>query len=316
MAFSAVVLTGCGGKDDPAPGPIIPPASETPAAEKFEVGQVMPAWAEGYMDIHSINCGRGEAFYYIFPDGTTMLVDAAGAPPNELYDYGSDAAGVDSKPNVNENSGKVIVNYIKHFAPSVAGGKLDYFVSSHYHGDHIGSWRADYNKFGWTPYDKDGNPVQRLLCEGSARNTVWNSCDFGGYLQMLGTQRTICFTPEQEYFAKGTHGINGKIAVPFLDNKHPNTFMTQLFEQARKNIEAEKEYFEPLKAQYAATMENVQGIIADIVDAETANVAAETIAGLEHALTSKQEALAMLTEKTNALGLKYTKKDGYVLKGE
>ena len=164
--------------------------------------------------------------------------------------------------------------------------------------------------------DKDGNPVQRLLCEGSARNTVWNSCDFGGYLQMLGTQRTICFTPEQEYFAKGTHGINGKIAVPFLDNKHPNTFMTQLFEQARKNIEAEKEYFEPLKAQYAATMENVQGIIGDIVDAETANVAAETIAGLEHALTSKQEALAMLTEKTNALGLKYTKKDGYVLKGE
>ena len=162
MAFSAVVLTGCGGKDDPAPGPIIPPASETPAAEKFEVGQVMPAWAEGYMDIHSINGGRGEAFYYIFPDGTTMLVDAAGAPPNELYDYGSDAAGVDSKPNVNENSGKVIVNYIKHFAPSVAGGKLDYFVSSHYHGDHIGSWRADYNKFGWTPYDKDGNPVSSI----------------------------------------------------------------------------------------------------------------------------------------------------------
>ena len=92
--------------------------------------------------------------------------------------------------------------------------------------------------------------------------------------------------------------------------------MTQLFEQARKNIEAEKEYFEPLKETYAATMEVVSGIIGDIKDAETANMAAETIAGLEHALTSKQEALAMLTEKTNSLGLKYTKKDGYVLKGE
>ncbi len=164
--------------------------------------------------------------------------------------------------------------------------------------------------------DKDGNPVQRLLCEGSARNTVWNSCDFGGYIQMLGNQRTICFTPEQEYFAKGTHGIVGKISIPFLDNKHPNNFMSLLFEQARKNIEAEKEYFEPLKAQYAATMENVQGIIGDIVDAETANVAASTIAGLDHALTSKQEALAMLKAKTDSLGLKYTKKDGYVLKGE
>jgi len=164
--------------------------------------------------------------------------------------------------------------------------------------------------------DKDGNPVQRLLCEGSARNTVWNSCDFGGYVQMLGNQRTICFTPEQEYFAKGTHGITGKIPIPFLDNKHPNNFMSLLFDQARKNIEAEKDYFEPLKEKYEETMENVRGIVNEIKDAETANVAAETIRDLEHALTSKQEALAMLKAKTDSLGLKYTKKDGYVLKGE
>ena len=164
--------------------------------------------------------------------------------------------------------------------------------------------------------DKDGNPIQRLVCEGAARNTVWNSCDFGGYVQMIGNQRMICFTPEQEYFAKGTHGITGRIPVPFLDKNIPNNFMTRLFEQARKNIEAEKEYFEPLKQQYESTMENVKGIIADITDAGTANIAASTIGGLDHALTSKQEALAMLKAKTDALGLKYTKKDGYVLKGE
>ena len=162
MAFSAVVLTGCGGKDDPAPGPIIPPASETPAAEKFDIGSALPAWEEGYLDIHCINGGRGEAFYYILPDGTTMLIDAAGAPPNELTSYDSDSPGVASRPSVNINSGKVIVNYIKHCAPSVAGGKLDYFVSSHYHGDHIGSWRSDYNKYGWTPYDKNGSPVSSI----------------------------------------------------------------------------------------------------------------------------------------------------------
>lgn len=164
--------------------------------------------------------------------------------------------------------------------------------------------------------DKDGNPVQRLLCEGAARNTVWNNCDFGGYVQMLGNDRKICFTPEQEYFAKGTHGITGKITIPFLDDKHPNNFMTNLFEQARKNIEAEKEYFEPLKAKYLETMENVKGIIDEIKDAETANIAVEAIKGLEHTLTSKQEALAMLKTKTDSLGLKYTKMGGYVLKGE
>jgi len=126
------------------------------------VGQVLPAWQEGYLDIHSINGGRGEAFYYIFPDGTAMLCDAAGAPPAEKYSYGNDAAGTPSKPNVNVNSGDVIVNYIKHFAPDVSSGKLDYFMTSHYHGDHIGSWRDSYSSFGWAAYDKEGNKVSSV----------------------------------------------------------------------------------------------------------------------------------------------------------
>ena len=61
--------------------------------------------------------------------------------------------------------------------------------------------------------DKDGNPQQRLMCEGAAKNIVWTPCDFGGYLQMIGDRRDICFTPEQEFFAKGCHGIKGHIRV-------------------------------------------------------------------------------------------------------
>lgn len=129
------------------------------------VGQVLPSWEEGCLDIHSINGGRGEAFYYIFPDGTAMLVDAAGAPPAEKYRYGdgeNDSQGTPSKPNVNVNSGDVIVHYIKHFAPSVAGGKLDYFMTSHYHGDHIGAWRDNYSDFGWKAYDKEGKVLSKV----------------------------------------------------------------------------------------------------------------------------------------------------------
>ena len=50
------------------------------------LGEPLPLWRPGWLDIHGINGGRGEAFYYIMPDGTTMVVDAAGAPPHELYD--------------------------------------------------------------------------------------------------------------------------------------------------------------------------------------------------------------------------------------
>ena len=159
--------------------------------------------------------------------------------------------------------------------------------------------------------DKDGNPTQRLMCEGSVRNTVWNPCDFGGYVQMIGSQRMICFSPEQEYFAKGTHGITGRWAIPELDDFTPNDFMTRLFEQARANIAKEREQYEPLRKQYEEAMENVRVIIENVVDAETADAAARTIPELEHALTSKKEASALLKAKTDALGLKYTK-EGYV----
>lgn len=164
--------------------------------------------------------------------------------------------------------------------------------------------------------DKDGNPTQRLLCEGSARNTVWNSCDFGGYLQMIGRQRVICFTPEQEFFAKGTHGIYGQIPVPELGEKDPNNFMTLLFKKAKSIICAENEIFKPQHEQYEKVMAEVRSVVNIITDAETANKAAEALPNMQHILTSKKEASALLREKTDALGLKYTKDKGYIPKGE
>lgn len=162
--------------------------------------------------------------------------------------------------------------------------------------------------------DKDGNPIQRLVCEGSVKNTVWNSCDFGGYVQMIGTQRTICFTPEQEFFAKGTHGIHGKHLVPILTDEVPNNFMTNLFKAARNHIKAEKDYFVPLQQQYDETMAKVKEVLDNVVDAETANAAVESILNLPHALTSKKEASALLKQKTDALGLVYSREGGYTIK--
>lgn len=158
--------------------------------------------------------------------------------------------------------------------------------------------------------DKDGNPVQRLMCEGSVRNTVWNPCDFGGYVQMIGSKRVITFTPEQEFFAKGTHGITGRMIIPELTPGTPNTFMADLFDRARKSIIAENESYAPLRKQYDEIMEQVREMIANVVDAETANVAAKQLPELDHVLTSKKEASALLRAKTNELGLKYSKDAG------
>ena len=123
----ALAAAACKKPAEPTPTPTPPPQDETgPAVVK--VGEVLPAWEEGWLDIHSINGGRGESFYYILPDGTTMLIDAAGAPQNE---YTGDKTGFPSKPSVTVGSGMVIAHYIKHFAPKVSDGKIDYFMASH-----------------------------------------------------------------------------------------------------------------------------------------------------------------------------------------
>ena len=155
--------------------------------------------------------------------------------------------------------------------------------------------------------DKDGNPIQRLMCEGATKNTVWTPCDFGGYVQMIGRERVICFTPEQEYFAKGTHGITGQIPVPELAPGVKNDFITRLFQTARENIQKENDVFAPQKAAYEAAMAKVDEILSGVKTVEDINNAVNSIAALEHALTSKKEAGVKLGALAKQLGFSWDK---------
>jgi hypothetical protein len=40
------------------------------------VGEALPRWTPGTLDIHQINTGLGNAALLMLPDGTTLLVDA------------------------------------------------------------------------------------------------------------------------------------------------------------------------------------------------------------------------------------------------
>lgn len=155
--------------------------------------------------------------------------------------------------------------------------------------------------------DKDGNPQQRLQCEGAARNLVWQPCDLGGYMQMIGTRRTINFTPTDEFFAKGCYGIEGMREIPTIGPNDKNDFLTRLFNEARANIEADNAAFAPVKEQYDAVMLEVSKIIDGITTVDEATAAAQTLPTLEHALTSKKEASAMLNAKATELGFVWDK---------
>ncbi len=101
-----------------------------------EVGKPLPAWREGELDIHHINTGRGEASFFILPDGTNLLVDASGktveAPPFSLP----------TMPDASRPPGEWVARYIQRVLPKSAQ-KIDYALISHFHGDHMGAIVAD-----------------------------------------------------------------------------------------------------------------------------------------------------------------------------
>lgn len=98
-----------------------------------KVGEVLPEWKEGYLDIHHINTGKGESSFYILPDGTTMLVDAGatGRPKPRVCD---------ARPNDSRTPGEWISRYILHFLRGRNEKRLHYILLTHFHDDHMGSF--------------------------------------------------------------------------------------------------------------------------------------------------------------------------------
>ena len=93
------------------------------------VGEVLPPWTPGTLDIHQISTGRGNAALLILPDGTTLLVDAGAA--------GDGLPQTDPHPDASRTPGAWIARYVRRHLPAGADS-LDYAVITHFHADHFG----------------------------------------------------------------------------------------------------------------------------------------------------------------------------------
>ena len=92
--------------------------------------EYLPEWKEGYLDIHTIATGRGDAALIVMPDGTTMMIDA-----------GDNAKPKDTQhPDATKKPGDWQAIYIRHFLSQLPDKEnLDYAMVTHLHNDHIGT---------------------------------------------------------------------------------------------------------------------------------------------------------------------------------
>lgn len=155
--------------------------------------------------------------------------------------------------------------------------------------------------------NKEGVAIQRLLCEGSAKNIVWQPCDFGAYIYMNGNERMAGFTPTDEYFAKGCYGISGTRKVPALGATDKNDYITRLFEEANANIAKDNEYFAAEKESYEAAMSAGKELIASLETPSDFNGAGEKLKTIKHALTSLDELRQIFRDRVKEKGYVYNR---------
>jgi beta-lactamase superfamily II metal-dependent hydrolase len=98
-------------------------------------GTALPDWREGMLDIHHIATGRGESTFMMFPDGTTMLIDAG-----DMSGSRADETVLPVLPDASRTPGEWIAAYVGRFFKPLnrAVPSLDYVLLSHFHRDHIG----------------------------------------------------------------------------------------------------------------------------------------------------------------------------------
>jgi len=106
-------------------------------ANSQQIGQPLPVWQQGQLDIHQINTGQGNATFAVLPDGTTLLIDAGSIDPIDWRT--NKPRNLPVKPNSQRRAGEWIARYVRKVLSFQESPIIDYVVISHFHDDHMGS---------------------------------------------------------------------------------------------------------------------------------------------------------------------------------
>lgn len=160
--------------------------------------------------------------------------------------------------------------------------------------------------------DKDGEvKVVRPEIGGSSAGDLIKELDLVGYMQAIGNDRTVFWTPSEKFYAKNTCNLPSYIKIPTIIDANgeitgANNMVSRIFESYQKYLDGQHNK----SKDYDALLDVIKLKVESVVDKDTANVAKDEIAALSVIWDSKTKGAIWLSAKCKTLGLVYNATTG------
>ena len=157
--------------------------------------------------------------------------------------------------------------------------------------------------------EKDGEMrIVRPEIGGSSAGDLMKELDLVGYMQAIGTERHIFWSPQEKFYAKNTCNLPQAHKIPTIIDVNgnvigQNNFLTNIFVSYKGYLDKQAEIGE----EYAALMDIIKEKVECIADAITANQIAEEVKSFNHIWDSKLRGGMLINEKCKSIGLKFNK---------
>ena len=157
--------------------------------------------------------------------------------------------------------------------------------------------------------DKDGETRRvRPDMSGSSLGDLIKELDLVGYMQAFGRERTICWTPNEQYYAKNTCNLPEFEKVPIIIDPQggitgENDYLAKTFDGYADYLKQQAKVGEDYNALVAQISEDVT----NVSDVDTANAFIKKMGEYTHIWDSLARARRLFTARVEELGLKYNK---------
>lgn len=157
--------------------------------------------------------------------------------------------------------------------------------------------------------EKDGDTrIVRPEIGGSSAGDLIKELDLVGYMQAIGTERTISWTPTERHYAKNTCNLPPMQKIPVIIDANgavtgSNNFLSNVFGSYGEYLKSQN----AMKEEYRGLIDTITENVELITDEKSANETVKVIGGYPVIWDSKLRAGQLINKKCATLGLKFDK---------